>query len=99
MNNEINSSLQGKAVLPGKPVVWPKWKIRLFFGSIIVVLVAWFGLGIYLHQQVVQSRTKVEQARIEQNRRQEFLRRDAQYKQDLQRRTQAPQSRNVFEGR
>lgn len=72
-----------------------------FWGLIIgaVVLIAWFGLGIYLHVQVAQSRAKVAQSRIEEARRQEFLRRGAQYKQDLQERNQSPRVRNVFDGR
>ena len=64
-----------------------------------VMVVAWFILGIYLHVQVVQSRSKVEQNRIETSRRQEFLRRGAQYKQDLQQRNQPSKARNVFDGR
>ena len=65
----------------------------------ILITVAWFSLGIYLHQQVRESRAKVEQARLEAQRRDERLRRDARYRQDLQERTQAPQTRNAFDGR
>ena len=65
----------------------------------IILVIAWFGLGLYLHVQVVHSREKVAQNRLEAQRKEEFLRRDAQYRQDLERRTQAPRVRNVFDGR
>ena len=67
--------------------------------GMVLLVVLWIAGGLYLNMQVKQDEQRIEQARIEQNRRQEFLRRDAQYKQDLQRRTQGPQTRNVFEGR
>lgn len=76
----------------------PKGKIWVLV-IMSIITIAWFALGIYLHVQVVQSRAKVEQSRIEEARRQEFLRREAQYKQDLQERNQAPRVRNVFDGR
>ncbi len=78
-------------------VLWGKRKIR--WGVLGILILAWFGLGIYLHVQVAQSRAKVAQSRIEESRRQEFLRRGAQYKQDVQQRTQTPRVRNVFDGR
>ena len=73
-----------------------KWGF-IVLGSVLVI--AWFALGIYLHVQAVQSRAKVEQNRIEEARRQEFLRRGAQYKQELEQRNQAPRVRNAFDGR
>ena len=78
------------------PRVKYKWG-RIILGGIL--LIAWFALGIYLHVQAAQSRAKVEQNRIEAARRAEFMRRGAQYQQDLQQRTQSPRVRNVFEGR
>lgn len=79
------------------PTVAFKYKWWLLLGGVLII--AWFALGIYLHQQVVQSRARVAQSKIEDARRQEFLRRGAQYKQDLRQRTQTPQTRNVFDGR
>ena len=79
--------------------IWFKRKARTILIVLTVMVIAWFGLGIYLHVQVVQSRAKVEQNRIEEARRQEFMRRGVQYKQELQQRTQTPRVRNVFDGR
>ena len=73
-----------------------KW-VWIALGSVLII--AWFALGIYLQLQVVQSRAKVEQKRIEQARRQEFLRRGVQYKQDLQQRAAPSGVRNAFDGR
>lgn len=66
---------------------------------LLVLFSIWLIGAIYLRAQVKEARARVEQSRIEENRRQEFLRRGAQYQQDLQRRTQTPQTRNAFDGR
>jgi len=72
------------------------WIVR----SVILVLVAlWIAGGLYLNYQVKQDEQRIEQNRIEVQRREEFLRRGAQYRQDLQERTGAPRVRNVFDGR
>ena len=76
----------------------PKGKIWVLV-IMSIVTIAWFALGIYLHVQVVQSRAKVEQNRIEEARRQEFLRRGVQYKQELQQRAAPSGVRNAFDGR
>lgn len=89
VNNEVSTPLQHW-------VKNNKRKILLVGGG---VLIAWLSLGIYLHVQVVQSRAKVEQNRIEQARHDEFLRRGAQYKQALQQRTAPSRVRNAFDGR
>ncbi len=78
---------------------WPKYKLWTALGLFLFLLFAWFALGIYLHMELSQSRAKVEQARLEAQRREERLRRGARYQQDLQQRTQAPQTRNAFDGR
>ncbi|MBQ8033290.1 MAG: hypothetical protein IJ266_05010 [Elusimicrobiaceae bacterium] len=72
------------------------WTIR---GVLLGLAVMWFSLGIYLHHQAAQSKAKVERNRIEAARRQEFQRRGAQYRQDLQNFNQGVRSRNVFDGR
>lgn len=72
------------------------WTIRLV---LLGLTIAWFSLGIYLHFQAKVSRAKVEQNRIEAERRQDFLRRSTQYKQQVQERTQGTRSRNLFDGR
>ena len=64
-----------------------------------ILTLAWFALGIYLHVEAAKSRAKVEQNRLEAQRREEFMRRGVQYQQELQQRNQAPRVRNVFEGR
>lgn len=76
-----------------------KPKLRKILIVLVGMLFAWFILGIYLHVQVAQSRAKVEQSRIEQARHDEFLRRGAQYKQDLQQRATPSRVRNAFDGR
>ena len=74
-------------------------KMQIILGIVSVLVLLWCGLGIYLHVQVAQSRAKVEQNRIEESRRQEFLRRGAQYRQDLQQRATPSRVRNAFDGR
>ena len=73
-------------------------KKRVILTIGIVLTIAWFGLGIYLHMELSQSRAKVEQARLEAQRREERLRRGALYQRDLQQRTQTPQTRNALDG-
>lgn len=72
-------------------------KVRIILVVLALILAAWFALGYYLHLQVVQSRAKVEQNRIEANRRQEFKRRGAQYRQELQQRRQPARTRSIFD--
>jgi len=98
METAMNSKTLG-SVQANNSERWPRWKGILFFGGIAVLLVAWFGLGFYLHMQVVESRAKVEKNRIEAQRKDARARREAQYKQEVQQRTKAPQTRNVFDGR
>ena len=73
-----------------------KWR-WLVLGGVLVI--AWFALGIYLQVQVVRSRAKLAQHRIEEARRQEFMRRGAQYQQELKEFGRGNRSRNVFDGR
>ncbi len=80
-------------------LLWSKrklWTVRIV---LLVLLFSWFAIGFYLHQQVVHNRAKLEQERIEAARHNEFLRRGAQYRQDLQERSGAPRVRNAFDGR
>ncbi len=72
------------------------WTIR---AVLLGIAVLWFSLGIYLHYQAKASRARVEQNRIEQSRRNEFLRRGAQYRQELDEFNQGVRSRNAFDGR
>ena len=81
------------------PKRWPRWKVVLFLIGVAILIIAWFGLGIYLHYQVVEARARVEKNRIEAQRKDARARREAQYKQEVQQRTKAPQTRNVFDGR
>lgn len=76
-----------------KPVVW---SVRI---AIVILVGLWVAGGLYLNNQVKQDEKRIEQARLEAQRRDERLRRDARYRQDLQERTQAPQTRNAFDGR
>ena len=78
---------------------WFESKLKILLVVLSVLLVAWFGLGMYLHIQVAQSRARVEQSRIEANRRNEFSRRGAQYRQELDEFNQGVRSRNAFDGR
>lgn len=70
------------------------WTIRIVLLGLVV---SWFSLGIYLHYQAKASRAKVEQNRIEQSRRNEFLRRGAQYRQELEEFNQGVHSHNAFD--
>lgn len=78
--------------VPSKRAIW---MVRVMFCLFIIWLIG----AIYLHQQVVQSRAKVEQNRIAAQRKEERIRRAAQYQQDVQQRTKAPQKRNAFGGK
>ena len=81
------------------PLMWSKrklWTIRIV---LLILISVWGTLWLYFRQQVREGRVKVAQHRLEEARRQEFLRRGAQYKQDVQQRTQTPRVRNVFDGR
>ena len=76
-----------------KPVLWT---LRV----VVVGLVAlWVAGGVYLNNQVKQDEQRIEQARMEAQRRDARARREAQYKHEVQQRTQAPQTRNVFDKR
>lgn len=72
------------------------WKIRFVLLGLlsIWILGAWF-----FHHQVKQDEQRIEQSRIEAARRQEFQRRGAQYRQDLQNFNQGVRTRNVFDER
>lgn len=72
------------------------WTVR---GIIFLLLALWIMGGVYLSNQVKQDEQRIEQSRIEAARRQEFQRRGAQYRQDLQNFNQGVRSRNVFDGR
>ncbi|MBO5910688.1 MAG: hypothetical protein J6Q05_00610 [Elusimicrobiaceae bacterium] len=67
--------------------------------TVLFLLILWVAGALYFHYQVKQDEQRIEQNRIEESRRQEFMRRGAQYQQDLQQRTQTPRVRNVFDGR
>lgn len=80
-------------------LLWPKpklWTVRILLW---ILIIGWFALGYYLHDQAAKSRAKVERNRIEAQRQEEILRRAAQYRQSLQDRNQASSVRNVFDGR
>jgi len=72
------------------------WVLRIVT---IGLFTLWVAGGLYLNNQVKQDEKRIEQARLEAQRREEHNRRGTQYKQALQQRTQTPRSRNVFEGR
>lgn len=72
------------------------WTIRFVVFGLFAI---WLAGAIYLHHEVKVSRAKVEQSRIEKARRQEILRRGAQYQQELKKFGQGSRSRNVFDGR
>lgn len=96
----MNTQINGVKHSVNNPVLlWSKrklWTVRLV---LLALLGSWFAIGFYLHHQVVQNRTKLEQQRIETARHNEFLRRGAQYRQDLQQRTGTPRVRNAFDGK
>lgn len=77
--------------IPSKRTVW----------TIRIVLLGLFGIWltgtIYLHQEIKESRARVEQARLEAQRREERVRRGAQYQQAVQERSRKPQSRNALD--
>ena len=66
---------------------------------VLSLLLIWVAGGMYLHYQIKQDEQRMEQARIEQSRREEFLRRGAQYREELKQFNQSVRSRNVFDGR
>ena len=69
-------------------LLWSKrklWTVRII---ILVVIGFWAGLWLSLHQQLTQSRARLERAKIEQTRRLERIRREAMYQQRLQERGQ-----------
>ena len=86
-------SAQQTLVIPSKRTLWT---IRIVLLGLVGI---WLVVATYLHYQVRQARAAVEQERIEANRRQEYVRRGVQYKQELQERTQTPQTRNAFDKR
>ena len=80
----------------------PQLSKRALWMSVTVISILamlWVIGGLYLNHQVRQDTLRIEQSRIEAQRRQEFMRRGVQYKQDLKQRTQTPRVRNVFDGR
>ncbi len=72
------------------------WKIRFVLLGLLSI---WIVGALFLHYQVKKDEQRIEQSRIEAARRQEFQRRGAQYRQDLQNFNQGVRSRNVFDGR
>lgn len=76
-----------------KPVVWA---LRV---ALVGLVALWVAGGLYLNNQVKQDEQRIEQARLEAQRKDARARREAQYKQEVQQRTKAPQTRNVFDGR
>ena len=94
-NTKTNSSsAQQELIVPWTPR--RLWTVRLI---LLILISGWALLWLHVHHNVKVSRAKVETARLEAQRRDERLRRGAQYRQDLQERTQAPQTRNAFDGR
>ena len=80
-------------------LLWSKrklWTIRIV---LLILISVWGTLWLYFHHQIRIGRAKVEQNRIEETRRQEFLRRGAQYQQDLQQRATPSRVRNALDGR
>ena len=72
------------------------WIIRI---GIVSLFLLWIAGGLYLNYQVKQDERRMEEARLEAQRREDRIRRGAQYKQELQERNQTPRARNVFDGR
>lgn len=66
---------------------------------ILSLLLIWVAGGMYLHYQVKQDEQRIEKSRIEQSRREEFLRRGAQYREELKQFNQGVRSRNAFDRR
>ena len=80
------------------PVV-SKRAARIFRWVAGGLLLVWLLGAFYFHEQVKNDERKLEQAQIEANRREERLRRDSAYQQELHQRNQTPRTRNVFDGR
>ncbi len=76
-----------------KPTLWVSVTVIALLG------ILWIAGGLYLNQQVKKDEERIQQARIEASRREEFLRRGAQYKQDLQQRMAPSGVRNALDGR
>ena len=70
------------------------WKIRIVLLGLLGI---WLAGALFFHYQVKQDEKRIEQARIEQSRRDEFLRRGAQYRQELNEFNQGARSRNAFD--
>ncbi len=77
--------------IPSKRTIWT---IRLVLLGLFGI---WLAGTIYLHQEIKESRAKVEQKRMEAQRREERVRRGAQYQQAVQERSRKPQSRNALD--
>lgn len=90
---ELQKLVSTSYSMPSKPVIWT---LRIVLLGLVAL---WVAGGIYLNNQVKQDEARIEQARLEAQRRDERLRRTAQYRQELQERSKKPQSTNVFEGR
>ena len=89
---QMQKILDRAAQFPARTV----WKIRIILLGLLGI---WIAGALYFHYQVKQDEQRIEQARIEQARHDEFLRRGAQYRQDLQERTNPSRVRNAFDGR
>ncbi len=97
LTKQQTQQLRELMVAPRSPL--PKAVIWVFRVVICGLIALWVVGGIYLNNQVKQDEARIEQARLEAQRRDERLRRTAQYRQELQERSKKPQSTNVFEGR
>lgn len=77
---------------------WSKrklWTVRIIS---LVVLTLWFGLWFYLHEQVKQGQAKIELKRIEENRRKESARRQAEYQQVVEQYKKASHTQSQMYG-
>lgn len=72
------------------------WILRII---VVGLFSLWLMCVFYLRAQIRRDEAKVERNRIEAARRQEFQRRGAQYRQDLQNFNQGVRTRNVFDER
>lgn len=97
LTKQQTQQLRELMVAPRSP--FPKSVIWVFRAVLCGLIALWIAGGLYLNNQVKQDEERMEQARLEAQRRDERLRRSAQYEQELQERSKKPQSTNVFEGR
>ena len=72
------------------------WILRIV---LLVLFSLWVACVCYLRSQIRQDKAKLEQARIEASRHNDFLRRGAQYRQELNKFNQGVRSRSAFDER